>query len=134
ASRSAMNMSSRPSPSPSSASRPARRKRTAPPPPIRLRRRAIDPLAAGAAAFAAAELALGLLVGGALGGSRAEALVFLAFRPWLIFAAALLIASWEWRRRLRFYLLALTASGLAEALFLWALGGHPWTEMLRGLA
>ena len=91
-------------------------------------------LIAGAALFAAAEIAAGLLVGGFFAWGRAEALLFFAFRPWCLLAAALLIPRFGWRDRLAFYLLALAVAGIAESLLLAALGGDPWIEMLRGWA
>ena len=97
-------------------------------------RRRTDPLFAGAAAFAVAELGAALLAGGFFAWGRAEALLFLAFRPWLLLVAAVSIAGWHWRRRASFYLAALAAAGLAESFFLAALGGRPWLEMLRGWA
>jgi hypothetical protein len=96
----------------------------------------LDPhrLLAGAAAYAAAELGAALVLGGFFPWGRAEALLFFAFRPWLLLVASALVAGWTWRRRAAFYLLALAVAGLAESLFLAALGGRPWLEMLRGWA
>jgi hypothetical protein len=99
-----------------------------------LHRSKTDRLLAGAGAFAAVELGAALTLGGFFAWGRAEALLFFAFRPWLLLAAAALIADWPWRRRLAFYLLALATAGLAESLYLTALGGRPWPEMLRGWA
>ena len=98
--------------------------------------RGLDPhrLLAGAAAYAAAELGAALVLAGFFPWGRAEALLFFAFRPWLLLGAAALMAGWGWRRRAAFYLLALAAAGLAESLFLTALGGRPWLEMRRGWA
>lgn len=103
---------------------------------MRSGRRAISPLwlLAGAAAFAAAELAAGLLIGRFFAWGRAEALLFLAFRPWLLLAAALAAARLRPRSRILFYALALLVAGLSESLLLAALGGDPWLEMLRGWA
>ena len=84
------------------------------------------------AVFAAAELTAGLLIGRFFEWGRAEALLFFAFRPWLLLVAALLVARFGWRRRLAFYVAALAAAGLCESLLLLALGGEPWVEMLRG--
>ena len=84
--------------------------------------------------FAAAEIAAGLLVGGFFAWGRAEALLFLAFRPWLLLAAALLVARFGGRERLAFYALALLVAGAAESLLLVGLGGDPLIEMLRGWA
>lgn len=88
----------------------------------------------GAAAFAASEGAAGL-IGGFFALGRAETLLFLVFRPWLLLLAAVLVSGWSWRRRWLFYLLALLLAGLSESLFVQALGARqPWPEMLRGLA
>jgi len=91
-------------------------------------------LIAGAAVYAVVELGAGLVVGRFFDWGRAEALLFLAFRPWLLVASAWLVSSFDLRRRLLFYLLALGSAGLGESLFLQALGGDPWLEMLRGWA
>ncbi|WP_114954209.1 Gldg family protein [Sphingosinicella terrae] len=89
-------------------------------------------LVAAACAFAAAELGAGLLLGGFFAQGRAEALLFLAFRPWLLLAAAAFASRLPWRRSLGFYLLALAVAGTAEALLLLALGGVPLAESVRG--
>ena len=91
---------------------------------------------AGAAAFAVAELAAGLLAGGYFAGGweRAEALLFLAFRPWLLLAAAVAVAAWRPPSRFALYGLALLIAGAGESLLLLRLGGEPWIEMLRGWA
>ena len=99
----------------------------------------IDPprpssLIAGAAAFAAAELAFGLAVLNFFEWGRAEALLFFALRPWLLLIGAWCVARFGWRRRLAFYALALGLAGLGESLLLLPLGGDPWIEMLRGWA
>ena len=80
------------------------------------------------------ELAAGLLIGRFFEWGRAEALLFFAFRPWLLLVAALLVAGFGWRNRLTFYAAALAVAGLGESLLLLALGGDPWIEMLRGWA
>jgi hypothetical protein len=113
--------------------------RRRPPPRLRLprssaERRRRSTLIAGAAAYAAAELAAGLLIGRLFEWGRAEALLFFAFRPWLLVVAAWLVSRFDLRRRILFYLLALGIAGLAESLLLIALGGNPWLEMLRGWA
>lgn len=100
----------------------------------RLRNRLPAWPAAAAAAFAAAELAAGLIVGRFFDWGRSEALLFFAFRPWLLLGFALLVARAHWRARLAFYLLALALAGLSESLLLLSLGGEPWSEMLRGWA
>lgn len=96
--------------------------------------RAGAPLAAGAA-YAAAELLLGLYVAGLWQAGRAEAAGFLAFRPWLLIVLAACAAPRPWRRRIAFYAAALGLAGLAESLLLLAWGApDPWPEMLRGWA
>ncbi|HWH18234.1 MAG TPA: hypothetical protein VNT77_07885 [Allosphingosinicella sp.] len=88
-----------------------------------------------AAAYAAAELGLTLTLGGFFDWGRAEALLFLAFRPWLLLLLALLIARWRLPTRIGTYACALLLAALSETLLLLALGaGNPWREMLRGLA
>lgn len=88
---------------------------------------------AGAAIYAAAELAAGLTIGRFFEWGRAEALLFFAFRPWLLLAAALIVARFGWRLRVRFYAAALLLAGLGQSLFLINLGNaDPWPEMLRG--
>jgi hypothetical protein len=89
-------------------------------------------LLAGGAAYAAAELGLGLLFGFfALG--RAEALLFLALRPWLLIGAAAAIARRPLRIRAFFYASSLVLATLSESLFLFALGAeNPWPEAGRG--
>jgi hypothetical protein len=109
-----------------------------PPPRRRLRRSSADrrrrSLPVAAAFYAGAELAAGLFVGRLFDWGRAEALLFFAFRPWLLLAAAWFVCRFDLRRRLLFYILALGLAGLAESLLLRALGGDPWLEMLRGWA
>jgi hypothetical protein len=92
------------------------------------------PLLAGAAAYAAVELGIGLLAGFFQWG-RAEPLLFLAFRPWLLLAAAAFAASLGWRRRWSFYALALGLAAASQALLLAAVGAvDPWTGVARGAA
>ena len=110
-----------------------------PPPLRRLPPRSTEParlstLLAAAVLFAAAEVAAGILVGRVFAWHRAEALLFFAFRPWLLLAGAWFIAAFGWRSRIGFYALALLLAGVAESLLLQALGGDPWAEMLRGWA
>jgi hypothetical protein len=89
----------------------------------------------GAALFAVCELAAGVVVGRFFDGGRAEAMLFLAFRPWLLVAGAALVAAWAWPRRAIFYAAALIAAGSAETILIGSLGARdPWLEMLRGLA
>lgn len=88
---------------------------------------------AGAAALAAGEMLLAIHAGGFERWGRAEALLFLAFRPWLLVLAALIAARWPWRRRASFYALFLAAAGVGESVYLQALGASdPWSGMLRG--
>lgn len=89
-------------------------------------------LLAGAAAFAAAELAAGLLIAGFFVWGRAEPLLFFAFRPWLLLVAALAVARFGWRWRGACYAAALAAAGLSESLLIAGVGGDPWAGMLRG--
>ena len=117
-----------------------RRATTAPPPPrspalpLPAARSAAAPLI-GAAVFAGLELAAGLLAGGFFARGRAEFVLFLAFRPWLLVAAAALVSAWPWRRRAAFYLGALLLAAACELVLLLALGAQPpWGELLRGLA
>ena len=110
-------------PPPRASSRLPRRRRTEPPVPA---------LIVAAAVFAAAEIAAGLVLGQFFAWGRAEALLFLAFRPWLLLIAALYVSKLAWRRRYGFYALALAAAGLGESLLLASLGGMPWSEMVRG--
>jgi uncharacterized protein DUF4350 len=92
-------------------------------------------LALAAAGYAAAELLLTLTLGRFFDWGRAEALLFLAYRPWLLIAAAALAARHRWQRRLAFYALALALAGLCESLLLVGLGAaDPWPEVQRGIA
>src|SRR5687768_6814136 len=77
---------------------------------------------AGAACFAAAELLVTLGLGRFFEWGRAEALLFFAFRPWLLLIAAAAVGGCAWRHRLLFYALALLLAGVAETLFLLSLG------------
>lgn len=97
--------------------------------------RSAGAIAVGAAAFAAAEFGLASLVGGFFLWPRAEAMLFLAFRPWLLLVAALLAARGGWRSRFLFYAAALGVAAAGETILLLSLGaGNPFPEMLRGLA
>jgi hypothetical protein len=90
---------------------------------------------AAAATYGAAELLLGLTLGGFFAVGRAEALVFLALRPWLLALAAALVARHGLRWRIPFYGLALLLAASAETLLLLGLGAsNPAPEALRGLA
>ena len=96
--------------------------------------RAAAALLAGAAVYAAVEVGLALALGFFAWG-RAEALLFLAWRPPLLLAAALLIARFGWRRRAAFYAAALPLAALSETVLLIGLGAaYPWPGALRGLA
>jgi hypothetical protein len=89
-------------------------------------------LAAGL--FAGAELALALTIGGFFALGRAEALVFLAFRPWLLLVMAVSLARRAGRERALTYGVALTMAATGETLFLLALGAdQPWAEAGQGL-
>jgi hypothetical protein len=102
---------------------------------LRSRADAAGGVLVAAGAFAAAELAAGLLIGQFFALGRAEAVLFLIFRPWLLLAAAMLVARRPWRERLSFYAAALILAAAAETALLLALGAaDPWAEMLRGLA
>ena len=90
---------------------------------------------AAAAAWALAELILGLTLGGFLASGRADFVAFFAVRPVLLIAAAALASLWPWRRRFAFYLIALIAASLGETLLVVRTGNpDPWSELLRGLA
>ena len=87
-----------------------------------------------AAAFAAVELLAALLPGRFFAWGRAEALLFLAVRPWLLAALALFAARCDLRARAILYIGALGLAALGESLFLLGLGAaHPWPEAARGL-
>jgi hypothetical protein len=95
---------------------------------------AAAPLGA-AAGFAAAEMAGGLILGAFFVADRAEALIFLLFRPPLLLLGALLVAGWGWRRRLLFYAAAIGLAAAAETILMLELGAdRPWPEAARGLA
>ena len=98
------------------------------------RRFPLAALIASAALYAAVELAAALAAGFFLWG-RAEALLFLALRPWLLLAAASLVARYRAADRLLFYAGALLLASACETLLLLGLGAsNPWPQMLRGLA
>ncbi|HEV2078819.1 MAG TPA: DUF4350 domain-containing protein [Allosphingosinicella sp.] len=91
-------------------------------------------LIAAAALYAAVELAAALAAGFFLWG-RAEALLFLALRPWLLLIAPFLVARYPAADRLLFYAAALFLAAASETLLLLGLGASdPWPQMLRGLA
>lgn len=84
--------------------------------------------------FAVAELGLALTIGGFFASGRAEALVFLAFRPWLLLLFACAVAMRPWRERAAGYALALSLAAIGETAFLHALGsGRVWGDAVRGL-
>jgi hypothetical protein len=92
-------------------------------------------LVAGASGLALAELLLAVYVGGFPLTGRAEALIFLAFRPFLLVVGALLVARFPAGWRVAAYAAALLLAGLNEALYMLRLGNpDPWAEMLRGIA
>lgn len=90
-------------------------------------------LIVAAAGYAAAEIGVAVAAGFFVWG-RAEALLFLAFRPWLLLLAASLVARYQVRERVGFYALALLLAAASETLLLLNLGApDPWPQMLRGL-
>lgn len=103
------------------------------------RARAVKPLSlaralTAAAIFASAELAAGLLIGRFFDWGRAETLLFLAFRPWLLIGAAAWAARHSTRSRVIFYALALLLAVTSETLLLLGLGAaEPWSQAGRGL-
>lgn len=89
----------------------------------------------GAALYAALELGGALALLGFFHLGRAEALLFLALRPWLLILAAASVAGWSWRRRAVLYGLALALVAGSETILLLGLGAEdPLEEMLRGFA
>lgn len=92
-------------------------------------------LIAAAAAYAAVELGVTLTVGGFFEWGRAEPLLFLAVRPWLLILAAALVARYRLSSRLLFYGLALFLAATCETLLFLGLGADgSWEQTLRGLA
>ncbi len=87
-----------------------------------------------AAAFAVAELLAAIALGGFFHGLRAEPLLFLAFRPWLLLVAVAGVSSHAIRVRSLFYIVALGTAAASETVFLLMLGAqNPWPMTLRGL-
>ncbi len=116
-------------PNPTTASPPLR------PPRPSSRARAAGAALLAAALFAAAEAGAALLLGRFFALGRAEALLFVAFRPWLLVLVPAAVSGWAWQPRLLAYLLALALAAAAETAFLLVLcAPNPWMEMLRGLA
>ena len=105
---------------------------------LRSRERLVKPaswrsLLAAGAAYAVAELGLGLLLGFFPLG-RAEALLFFAIRPWLLIAAAALAAGLPLRQRVIIYGASLILAASSETIFLLSLGAdRPWPEAARGI-
>ena len=96
---------------------------------------ALPGLLALAAAFAAAELLLGLTVGGFFGWGRAEPLLFFLFRPWLLLVAAMVASRRPLKERAFLYAAALLLAALSESLFLGGVGAEePWRDAARGVA
>jgi hypothetical protein len=88
--------------------------------------------AAGIAAFAAAEVPLGIYAGPFWPSFRAEALPLVAFRPWLLVAAAMLVSRWPVAWRAAAYAAGLAVATVNDGLFLIRLGNpSPWAELLR---
>ena len=88
-----------------------------------------------AAAAALLELLAGLFLGAFPLTHRAEAFLFLLYRPWVVLLLALAVARFGWRRRAASYLAFLLLAGLGEALYMLRLGNPaPGAEMLRGWA
>lgn len=75
-----------------------------------------------AAGFAFAELIAGLTIGAFLLRGRAEVAIFLAFRPWLLLATALIVLRRPWRERWTAYLAAILLTSASEALLVHLLG------------
>lgn len=92
-------------------------------------------LIAAAGLFAVAELGLAVTIGGFFTFGRAEALVFLAFRPWLLLLLACALARRDWRMRTAGYALALCLATAGESVFLHILGAADrlWSDALAGL-
>ncbi len=92
-------------------------------------------LLAGGAALAAAEILIAVLLGRFFTWGRAEALLFFAFRPWLLLVAAFTVSRSPGGERAGLYAMFLLLAGISESLFLMGLGAQePWLEALRGLA
>jgi hypothetical protein len=106
-----------------------------PPSPLLPLRADLPRLLCVAAAYAAAELLLTVAFGRFVEWGRAEALLFLQLRPWLLLAAASLVSDRDLVSRLFVYASALLMAASSETLLILRLGADdPWPEMLRGLA
>jgi hypothetical protein len=91
-------------------------------------------LTAAGAAYASAELLIGLAIGRFFTLGRAEALLFFALRPWLLLAAVLLAARLPLRQRIGLGGAALLLASISQTLFLAALGAsNPLPEAAKGL-
>jgi hypothetical protein len=91
-------------------------------------------LIGAASLLALLEFAATTVIGRFLEWGRAEPLLFFAFRPWMLLAAALIALRWRWPERAALYALALLLASASEAAFLLALGAvEPWTGAARGL-
>lgn len=87
-----------------------------------------------ASLFALLEIVLGLVLGNFIAWGRAEALLFLTFRPAVLLTAAFLVSKRSVQQRLAFYSLFLGLAAASETAFLLQLGASdPWPEMARGL-
>ena len=92
-------------------------------------------LLVAAALYAAAEIAAAILIGGFFEWGRAEPLLFVAIRPWLLLLLSALAAGCRLGSRAALYLLALLLASLSEVLLVYALGAaKPWPQTLMGFA
>lgn len=97
------------------------------------KRLSVTQLILAATGFAAGELALGIIAGFFHGG-RAEILLFLAFRPWLLLLASALIGGYPLRQRAALITLGLLLASASELMLVLSLGAaQPWIPTLRGL-
>ena len=105
-------------------------------PPSDPQREATARLIVFAALFAVAELILGVTIGGFFAAGRAEALIFHAFRPWLLVLLACALAGRRWPVRAAGYGLVLVLAAIGEMLFLYDLGAEVrlWADAIAGLA
>lgn len=97
-------------------------------------RLSLPTLIAAAVLLAMAEWGVYLFSGAFFAMGRAEALPFIALRPWILLAAALIVVRQPIRCRALFYALFLVMAAGSETLLVLGLGAEdPWLEMLRGL-